>query len=164
MKSLLIALLLISSSISFSQQIGIGTTNPDPSAFLDLTGTNKGLIIPRMTTADRDNNIKSPKSGILIFNTTTASFQVTGGDNKWLDYETNLRIDVATGTTTNTGNVGFGTATPDANTMLDIVSSEKGVLLPRSATDPVGVQGMLYYNTDTNKVKGYNGSTWISMF
>lgn len=164
MKSLIITLILCTSSISFSQQVGIGTTNPDPSAFLDLTGTNKGLIIPRMTTSDRDNNIKSPKSGILIFNTTTSSFQVSREDNKWLDYETNIKVDVATGTTTNTGNVGFGTATPDANTVLDIVSSEKGVLFPRSASDPIGVQGMLYYNTNTNKVKGYNGSTWINMF
>lgn len=164
MKSLLIALMLCTCSISFSQQIGIGTTNPDPSAFLDLTGSNKGLIIPRMTTSDRDNNIKSPKSGILIFNTATSSFQVSREDNKWLDYETNVKVDVTIGTTTNTGVVGFGTATPDGNTVLDIVSSDKGVLLPRSASDPIGVQGMLYYNTNTNKVKGHNGSRWINLF
>src|SRR5678816_2469324 len=33
---------------SSSQSVGIGTTTPDPSAALDITATNKGLLIPRM--------------------------------------------------------------------------------------------------------------------
>src|SRR6187551_2424216 len=36
---------------SFSQSVGIGTATPDNSAALDVTATNKGLLIPRMNTA-----------------------------------------------------------------------------------------------------------------
>jgi len=54
--------------------VGINTTNPDGSAYLDVSGTNKGMLIPRMTTAER-NLIGSPAQGLQIFNTTTMCFE-----------------------------------------------------------------------------------------
>jgi hypothetical protein len=42
-------LALVISSSTFSQGVGIGTNNPDASAVLDITATNKGLLIPRMS-------------------------------------------------------------------------------------------------------------------
>ena len=47
-------------------QVGIGTTTPDPSAALDITSTTKGLLIPRMTNAQRQ-AISSPVAGLLVF-------------------------------------------------------------------------------------------------
>ncbi len=47
-------------------QMGIGTNNPKPSAMLDITSTNKGLLIPRMTTAQRK-AIPSPATGLIVF-------------------------------------------------------------------------------------------------
>ena len=35
-------------------QVGIGTTTPDASSALDITSTTKGLLMPRMTAAERD--------------------------------------------------------------------------------------------------------------
>ena len=35
-------------------QVGINNENPDASAVLDITSTTKGLLIPRMTVAERD--------------------------------------------------------------------------------------------------------------
>ena len=60
-------------------QIGINATgnNPDPSAMLDVAAdgaTKGGLLIPRMTTAER-NSIASPANSLLIFNTTTNCFE-----------------------------------------------------------------------------------------
>jgi len=46
-------------------QVGIGTTNPDNSAALDITSTKKGLLIPRMTNAQRL-AIASPV-GLLVY-------------------------------------------------------------------------------------------------
>jgi uncharacterized protein (TIGR02145 family) len=56
----------------YAQNVGINTTGaaPNPSAGLDIDFTDKGLLIPRMTTAQR-NAIASPANSLLIFNTTT---------------------------------------------------------------------------------------------
>lgn len=50
--------------------VGIGTTTPAASAQLDVSSTTKGLLPPRMTTAQRD-LITTPAAGLVIFNTTT---------------------------------------------------------------------------------------------
>lgn len=61
-------LLLLSAfnSIAQNENVGIGTTKPDNSALLDLTSTSKGLLIPRMTLAQRA-NIKSPATGLMVY-------------------------------------------------------------------------------------------------
>jgi hypothetical protein len=48
-------------------QLGIGTASPSPSAALEIVSTNSGLLLPRMTTAQRD-AIVSPTRGLMIFN------------------------------------------------------------------------------------------------
>ncbi|RXP44460.1 hypothetical protein EC396_17020 [Lutibacter sp. HS1-25] len=61
--------------------------------------------------------------------------------------------------------VGIGTNVPDASSMLDITSSDKGFLPPRmdtSARDLIGAPatGLLIYNITTNKLNYYNGTSW----
>lgn len=51
-------------------QVGIGTKVPHASAALDITSTAKGLLIPKMTTAQRD-AIVNPAEGLEIFSTTS---------------------------------------------------------------------------------------------
>ena len=51
-----------------AQNVGIGTNNPASSAKLDITSSNSGLLIPRMTEVQR-NAIASPAIGLLIFQT-----------------------------------------------------------------------------------------------
>jgi uncharacterized protein (TIGR02145 family) len=60
----------------FSQGIGINITGAqaDNSAILDLSSTSQGLLIPRMTTTQR-NTIASPELSLLIFNTSTNCFE-----------------------------------------------------------------------------------------
>lgn len=49
-------------------QIGIGTITPDPNALLDLESTTQGVLIPRMTSAQRDFIASgSPTTGLLIY-------------------------------------------------------------------------------------------------
>ena len=47
-------------------QVGIGTTTPDASSALDITSTTKGLLIPRMTNAQRQ-AISNPAAGLQVF-------------------------------------------------------------------------------------------------
>jgi len=63
-----------------AQGIGINSTGaaPDSSAALDVNSTNKGLLIPRMTTVQR-NLITSPASSLLIFNTTDNCYESYNG-------------------------------------------------------------------------------------
>lgn len=64
----IIPIILLTSS-SLYGQVGIGTTTPDASSVLDVFSTNKGLLIPRLTTVQRD-LIVSPATGLMIYNTT----------------------------------------------------------------------------------------------
>ena len=70
MKHLTILFFLFLSASTYAQT-GIGTTTPDASAALDITSTTKGLLIPRMTAAQRD-AITSPTQGLIIFCTNCA--------------------------------------------------------------------------------------------
>lgn len=47
--------------------IAIGHSHPDTSAIVDLKSNTKGFLMPRMSTAER-NNITNPVSGLQIFN------------------------------------------------------------------------------------------------
>jgi|TARA_B110000977_G_scaffold187200_1_gene254051 hypothetical protein len=74
--TLLAAVLLTASTCA---QVGIGTTTPDASSALDITSNTKGLLIPRMTTAQRD-AISSAAKGLIVFNTTLNTLQINEGD------------------------------------------------------------------------------------
>ncbi|MBX7181427.1 MAG: proprotein convertase P-domain-containing protein [Bacteroidia bacterium] len=54
---------------SFSQQnMGIGTSTPDASSLLELNSSTQGILIPRMTEAQK-NSIVAPATGLLIYQT-----------------------------------------------------------------------------------------------
>jgi hypothetical protein len=102
-----------------AQNIAINNDNstPDPTAILDIKSDSRGMLIPRLTTAQR-NAILSPAHGLTIFNTETNSFwywatDVGGG---WLEMQTNLQkywnFSAGNIYNTNNANVGIGTNTP----------------------------------------------------
>lgn len=53
--------------------IGIGTTAPNAAALLEMNSTTKGLLIPRMTSAQRI-AIASPPNGLLVYDVTMNKF------------------------------------------------------------------------------------------
>ena len=79
---IIISSMVIMSAQMNGQNVGIGTNvfTPDTSALVEMRGT-KGLLIPRMTTTERD-AITSPAQSLLIFNTTTKCFE-TYIDGQW---------------------------------------------------------------------------------
>ncbi|WP_396179665.1 hypothetical protein [Flavobacterium sp.] len=77
MKKILFLLMAINSLTVFGQ-VGIGTTTPDGSALLDIVSTSKGLLPPRLTTAQR-NAIVNPAQGLIIYNSTLSCIQVNDG-------------------------------------------------------------------------------------
>lgn len=155
--------LLISMGANAQLKIGDNPTSINSSAILEIESTNKGLLLPRMTTTQRDASIKTPAAGLLIYNTSTNALELAISGSLWLNILTGATTAVATGTTTSVGGTGVGTSSANANAILDVSSTTKGVLLPRLNSDPTGVAGMIYYNTTTNVVKLYNGTAWIAL-
>ena len=115
--SFLVALFLLVTIKLSAQNIGINSTGvaSDKSAMLDVSATDKGMLVPRMTTAQRT-IIASPAKGLLVFDTDVNSFwffngatwnDLSGGSgtSKWTTNGTNIFNN-------NTGNVGIGTNTP----------------------------------------------------
>ena len=112
------------------QNVGIGTTTPNASALLDVSSTTKGILIPRMTGAQRL-AIPSPSIGLMVIQTNTEAVppsmpglylceqvgaftswrriartdEVTGGASTWTVNGVNQYSNVS-------GNVGIGTGSP----------------------------------------------------
>ncbi|NTW31366.1 MAG: hypothetical protein HGB12_01830 [Bacteroidetes bacterium] len=86
--SLILFLTFIFYFLSFhsdAQGISINTSGAasDNSAMLDVSGTNKGVLINRMT-ANQRNAITSPATGLLIYNTDCNNFNYFNGV-AWVD-------------------------------------------------------------------------------
>jgi hypothetical protein len=64
----------------FSQNIAINTTGnrPDTSAMLDITSTNQGFLMPRLTSS-QITSIFLPATGLLVYNSNLNAFQVNVG-------------------------------------------------------------------------------------
>ncbi|NII29028.1 hypothetical protein HB364_28375 [Pseudoflavitalea sp. X16] len=91
MRSSIIACLLMAWQAGAYAQVGIGTTNPNPSAAVDIASTDKGLLIPQMTAAQRT-TITNPATGLLVIQTDgTAGFYYNAGPPaapNWLNLST----------------------------------------------------------------------------
>jgi hypothetical protein len=82
--------LLMAAGTIQAQRVGIGTTDPDPSAILDITSDSTGLLIPRMTLTQRD-AINNPATGLLVFVTTDSTFHYFDGTS-WLPINGRTRM------------------------------------------------------------------------
>ena len=83
MKKTITALAIFASSIAFSQ-VGIGTTSPHSSSILDLTASDKALLLPRVANS---NNIATPVNGMMIYAINPKCFKAYQ-DGAWVDLTT----------------------------------------------------------------------------
>jgi N-acetylneuraminic acid mutarotase len=81
-KLVLLIAIALAGLASSAQSVGVGTTAPNPSAILDVSSTNKGMLMPRMTTAQR-NAIVSPAVGLTILNMDDKCMDVYDG-SRWI--------------------------------------------------------------------------------
>ena len=63
--------------------VGIGTMAPHPSAALDVSSTQKGLLLPRLTQAQR-NAISAPAPGLTIYQTDNVPGLYVYGGTVWV--------------------------------------------------------------------------------
>jgi parallel beta-helix repeat protein len=65
---LLLAGVLLATTGAFAQSVGVGTAAPAATAMLEVASTTKGMLVPRMTLAQRT-AISSPAQGLLVYQT-----------------------------------------------------------------------------------------------
>ena len=81
----LMILVFVLSQMTAHAQVAINTdaSQPDGSAMLDIKSTAKGLLIPRMTTAQRS-AIGSPADGLMVYDTDTKALWVYQSGIGWM--------------------------------------------------------------------------------
>ena len=75
---LIIATVLLAGVTTAQSNLGVGTATPDASAKLDVTSTNQGILVPRMTTAART-AIAAPAKGLMVYDSTLKAFYYHDG-------------------------------------------------------------------------------------
>ena len=133
---------------------GIGTTTPNASSLLEIKSTTKGLLIPRMTQAQR-NAITSPATGLMIYQTNaTPGFYYYGGGG-WKS--------VAAKAWGLTGNAGTDSSinfigTTDAHPLVFRVKNVKsGIIDSTYANTSLGYASLFSNSTgNSNTAEGYH--------
>ena len=124
-KSVLLLLLILTAGFSQAQNVAINSSGnlPDASAMLDIDQTGKGLLIPRMTTAQRP---ASPATSLIIYNTTLAWFEYWDG-TAWVPF-----LNSSTGWTTS-GNTVTGTLPASPNEWIGTINAADWIIKTTNA-------------------------------
>jgi hypothetical protein len=85
---------------SFAQSLGLNNATPHASSILDLTATDRGLLVPRMTTIQR-NAISLPATSLVVYNITTNQFNFYNGSS-WVVWGSTAYLSVDAGSTLTT--------------------------------------------------------------
>ena len=73
-------------------QVGIGTTNPDDSAILDIRSNSRGILIPRIALSGFDSfPVVNPAEGLMVYNTQSNENLDKGfvywENSKWVNFK-----------------------------------------------------------------------------
>lgn len=157
-------LLLLIFPLFLNAQVGINTTTPDASAMLDISATNKGLLIPRVSIPNLNAAapVTAPVTSLLVYNTNTTTgtgFHYWDGakwtpfsgaaDNDWII----VGNDMYNG---NSGNVGVGTTTPTTKFHVENIGSPTVVLSQNFETNnitPLTTSGSANWVTQSTQVQ-----------
>ena len=138
-KVLLLIVIFLATIPLYSQNVGISddgsSFTPEASAVLELKSTSKGVLVPRMTTAQRG-NISSPADGLLVYDTDTESFWYYD-NSSWIEIISSQVASLEVGDGTNQmsvesdGTVEFqGTATTFEDLRVPVLSTVKSTSNP----------------------------------
>jgi len=84
------------SLFAYSQNIGIGTTTPHASAALEVKDSARGILIPRITAAQR-NTIQNPADGLMVYQIdSTSGFWYWDGGS-WISLSNTNNIHTVNG-------------------------------------------------------------------
>jgi len=145
MKRLALSVVLAScSQFLFAQNVGIGTNTPNSSAILDISSTNKGLLAPRMTTAQRS-AIASPVKGLIVYDSDLnalyhyngSAWSAVGGSSFMLPFEGSVNLPTT----------GFKVTNSGAGNAIEGTSNTGAGLYGTSSVQASGLAAVVGYNT-----------------
>jgi hypothetical protein len=132
---LLVTLITLSLGNLYAQ-VGIGTNTPDESSVLDINSENKGLLMPRLNSTQRD-LIADPAEGLMIYNTTLNDVQINIGGSLVPDWKGTKKESNVLTNFVNEGNSVSSTSTSN-------------LLLPgMSITPPIGDYSVIFNGNQT---------------
>ncbi len=144
---LAVGIFALSGQIAVAQNgVRIAVTNgvADPSAMLDIVSTNKGLLVPRMTSAQKT-SIGSPATGLLVYQTDGATGFWYYNGTIWVQAigpQGPIGLTGATGATGATGPVGpQGPTGPAGPQGLTGANGATGPIGPAGPQGPIGLTG-----------------------
>jgi len=154
-------------------QTGAGSTGLELTAS-GMNTTDKYTPAIRFGSTDAQFTTLSPKFGAAIVGEATESYAADTDAGMAITFFTTPNDAGASGGLTermkidHNGNVGIGTTSPNASALLDVSSVAKGFLPPRMTTtqrNDIGspgtpATGLVIYNTTTNQLNVYNGTSW----
>src|SRR6266404_369571 len=154
MKKFLLVFSFLLSAFYLPAQVAINMTNtlPNSSAMLDISSSNKGLLIPRLGNGQRT-GIINPAKGLMVYDTSSSSFWLYNGaawdelqntsSNAWQKNSTHIYNN-------NAGNVGIGTSNPAARLHVadsSVLFSATGIVPGTPGNPPISGAGrrMMWY-------------------
>jgi hypothetical protein len=159
-------------SVVLQAQVGVNTTTPDPSSMLDITATNKGVLVPRVNLANVTTSMldgtNTAATGLLIWNTNAATVGGNGvgfyffNGTQWIPITQTIPTDAdwhEVGTTDapndisddkfTLGNISIG-STAAATTKLDITSDRNSTIRLDNNSVTTGDKNGILNNISTN--------------
>lgn len=109
--------LYVAALSSFAQSVGINTANPHSSAVFEIVSTDKGILVPRMTSSQRM-SISNATAGLLVYQTDAPSgfYYYNGSNWSGLGNEDSPPLPVSKG----------GTGTSNASTAINNMLAPSG--------------------------------------
>lgn len=190
LRTLRAAVLSVAVSVPAMAQnnVGVGTTTPDPSAIMDISAQDRGVLVPRTDTL----SIATPATGLLIYTPSDSAFWyfdgvywrsafgpqsqlplqlplATFGQTLYWDTITSVGWTANSFLWNSTRQIGVNNPTPDNSAIVDIRSREMGFLPPRMTEverDAIAnpAIGLIVFNLTDSTLDIYNGTCWLPSF
>jgi hypothetical protein len=143
--------------IAQNDNVGIGTSAPDQSAILDISSTEKGLLIPRLTTTQQG-LVSNPAEGLMIYNSAENKLKYYhSGWKKVSPWESNgNKIYTLSGSS-----VGIGGGAPDNDALLHLKFG--GTQLGLRMTATTGTTWYTYLDVNGDYVIKNSGTNFFSI-
>lgn len=151
----------------------VAITNPAATTALTINQSlaGNGVVINSVdgtALSIQSTNTNPNKGGTLEFFNSTTGDVVFSGAADGLFVFNNTSSAVTKATVFTGANVGIGTTAPDLNAILHLNSITQGFLPPKMTTTQknaisVPPSGLVVYDTTTNKLCVYNGTSWIDL-
>ena len=164
--------LLITGTASMNAQVVIGADrDPSAGAVLELVSSDRGLLLPQVTSAQRS-NLNTP--GLILFNSSTGQIEFCCKDGQWKAIAENEATEAGV-SSTSSHNVVSGVKISDRKSsleyskqsVLELETTNKTLILPVvDAINAGGTKGLLAFRmTEGSTGKLYytlDGTTWLS--